>query len=131
MTHKDYTMGVHTGANSDKGSEATRSLKTKRRQTMEEHKMTGPGRFVAFVRDTGDYGPVLYASGSFVEEFRMGGYDVESLDMPVPSERGLLLFEGWVEIGPGPDPDVVAVGEWRRLTHWEICRIRHGVSPFL
>lgn len=73
------------------------------------------------------FGPILEASGGFREEISNSGSDLEEHDVPKPPRSGLLLFEGWVEILGSEDPDVSWVGEWRELTHWEMCRVRCGV----
>jgi hypothetical protein len=43
----------------------------------------------------------------------------------------LLIFEGWLEFTDSDDgePDQWR-GEWRRLTHWEMVRVRCGQSPW-
>jgi len=93
------------------------------------------GRLVAYVR-TVDHaapeGPVLWASDNFNRELEMGGFDLESHDFP-PSDFGtcgLLVFEGWMEYGPGPEPDVYFRGDWRRLTFSEMIRLRCGQDPW-
>ena len=90
------------------------------------------GRMLAFVRPEGDQGPILVADGAYAGEIRAGGWDISDHDMPVPTSalRGLLVFEGLVESTRGPDPDVSLVGEWRHLTHWEMCRVVAGFSPW-
>lgn len=94
--------------------------------------MNGPSRLMAYVHACGDEGPILSAVGAFVDELKNAGYDVSDHDMPKPDvgHVGLLVFEGWVDVGPGDDPDVSLVGSWRRLTHWEMCRVTFGLSPF-
>ncbi len=88
-------------------------------------------RALCFVAPTGDEGPILFAEGGLAEEISMAGSDISDHEMPCPDGiRGLLIFEGWMEYTAGPDPDLCFVGEWRRLTHWEMCRVRHGLSPF-
>lgn len=91
---------------------------------------SGPSRLVAYVREDLDEGPILLAEQAFAEEISMAGSDISDHDFPPPEAPGLWLFEGWLQIGPEPDPDVAIVGEWRRLDHWEMCRMRHGMSPW-
>ena len=90
-----------------------------------------PGTILAFVRPEGDNGPILSADGSFLEEVHSSGWDISDHDMPKSTDtcgqHGLLVLEGWVERTGGPDPDTYMVGEWRRLTHYEMCRVRHGM----
>jgi hypothetical protein len=89
----------------------------------------GPSSLVAFVRPELDLGPILSADGEFLEEVReAGSWDIGDHNMPLPTEMGLQVFEGWREVSPGPDPDISFVGSWRRLTHWEICRMRFGLT---
>jgi hypothetical protein len=93
--------------------------------------MEGPSEMLAFVRPGLDSGHILSASGEFLTELRdgAGGWDIADHNMPTPREHGLLLFDGWIEVGHGDSPDVSWVGEWRRLTHWEMARVRFGLSP--
>jgi hypothetical protein len=89
-----------------------------------------PGRLIAFVRPEMDHGPILSVDGAFFDEVHDRGWDISDHDMPSGDQWGLLVFEGWVEHTSGPDPDVVLVGEWRPLTHWEMCRLRCRMSVF-
>jgi hypothetical protein len=91
----------------------------------------GPDILLAFVGHGLDTGPILSATGEFQRELeRHGAQDIGDHNMPMPNAMGLLLFEGWIEIGPGDDPEVNWTGEWRRLTHWEMVRVRCGKSPW-
>ena len=93
--------------------------------------MSGPSRLLAFVRPEGDNGPVLAADGDFHKEVFEGGWDIENYNMPMSLPLyGLLIFEGFIEVGTEPEPDVSLSGEWRQLSHWEICRVRHGWLPW-
>ena len=89
------------------------------------------GQILAFVRATGDEGPILAVmpNTGVADEVGQAG-DICDHEFAVPDARGLLLWSGWVEVGIGPDPDVIMVGEWRRLTHWELCRVRYGLAPW-
>lgn len=87
-----------------------------------------PSSLVAFVRPELDSGPILTADGEFLEEVRVSGWDISDHNMPLPTTMGLQIFEGWVEVGHEPDPDVSIVGSWRQLTHWEMCRMRFGLT---
>lgn len=94
-----------------------------------------PGRMVVFLREwhpeNGPSGPVLYAENPFKLEVGQTGDDVGDLFFEGNTLlRGLLIFEGWIEVGPGEDPDVTCVGEWRKLTHWEMCKVREGRAPW-
>lgn len=91
----------------------------------------GPGRLLAFVKEDLDEGPILLCSGAFIEEIRECGYNIADHNMPAPNCHGLLVFEGFIEHTRGPDPDVMWLGEWRQLTHWELCRLRYGLNIFL
>ena len=92
---------------------------------------SGPSRLLAFAKGTPpSWGPILLADGEFSEEVAVGGPDISDHEMPRPAEPGLQVFEGWVEVGPGEDPDVEIVGEWRRLDHFELCRLRYGLWPW-
>lgn len=46
----------------------------------------------------------------------------------MPDEYGLLILEGWME--PSSEGRPRFAGTWRRLTHWEMCRMRHGWIPW-
>lgn len=83
------------------------------------------GCVLAFLRDEAT-GPVLETSGPFTEEVRMAGYDIDDHTVPPTDMRGLAVFEGWVEVGHGEDPDVEWSGGWRMLTQWELVKLRHG-----
>jgi hypothetical protein len=88
----------------------------------------GPCSLVAFVRPELDSGPILTADGQFREEASASGWDISDHNITTPTEMGLQIFEGWLEVGHGPDPDVSLVGSWRRLDHWEMCRMRFGMT---
>jgi len=92
--------------------------------------VSGPSRLVAFARAALDEGPVLFATGDFAAEMAMAGADICDHNLPAPNGPGLWLFEGWLEYGPDPEPDIYLAGEWRRLSHWEMCRVRHGMAPW-
>jgi len=68
----------------------------------------------------------------FADEVEMAGYDIEDHCFPPPDPpmSGLLIFEGWVQVGPGLEPDITIDGLWRPLTHWEMCRVRFGRTPW-
>jgi hypothetical protein len=85
-----------------------------------------PGRMLAFVEPEGDRGPILDPGPVFYDEINTTGPDISDHEFPKPPRAGLLIFEGWMECTGGPDPDVYFVGEWRPLTHWEMCRLRAG-----
>jgi len=89
-------------------------------------------RAVAFVRGEAlDEGPILQWHGPELDnELSHGGRDIADHNFPPPPRGGLVIFEGWLEVSHGPDPDVMFVGEWRELTHWEICRMRHAMTPW-
>lgn len=89
------------------------------------------GQLLAWVGKDLDNGPILAASGSFdVEVESGGGHDIADHDMPCAPSAGLLLFEGWISVGATPDPDVFFEGQWRSLTHWEMCRLMVGELPW-
>lgn len=73
-------------------------------------------------------GEILEHDGdSFSAELEaVGSTNIGDHSLPKPPRAGLLAFEGWVELGPGQDPDPWFVGEWRELTHWEMCQLRCG-----
>lgn len=97
-------------------------------------------RLLAFIRrcdlEKGPEGPILYVcDGPFRKEIELQGWDLS--DHAFPKEKvqqqpfqGLYIFEGWVEYTSEPDPDIAFVGAWRPLTHWEMCRVRDGVTPW-
>ena len=90
-----------------------------------------PLRLVAFVRPELDQGPILAAEGHFSVLLReIGSWDICDLDMMMPNRMGLLVFEGWAERSPTDDTDIRWVGAWREMTHWELCRLRFGMTPF-
>ncbi len=91
--------------------------------------MIGPSEALVFVNDDLKSGPILIANPQFRLEVTSSGCDISEHSIPEPKEPGLQIFEGWVEVGSGDDPDVYWVGDWRRLTHWEMCRVRHGMPP--
>lgn len=86
--------------------------------------------FVPFRPVSAHHGHVCAATAAFAEEVRDGGPAISDHNMPMPDRPGLVLFEGWVEVGAGEDPDVSWVGEWRPLSHWEMSRVRHGLPPW-
>jgi hypothetical protein len=90
----------------------------------------GPSTLVAFVRPELDAGPILTADGEFLDELRSGcgGWDIGDYNMTMPTRPGLQIYEGWREVTAGPDEDVHLVGDWRQLTHWEMCRMRFGLT---
>jgi hypothetical protein len=92
---------------------------------------TEPLRLLAFVRPELHEGPVLYAEGAWSVLLReRGSWDIGDLNMPMPPHGGLMVFEGWHETS-SPDPTEVSfVGDWREMTHWELCRTRFGMTPF-
>ena len=57
----------------------------------------------------------------------MGDHELGA-DRKAP-RAGLLIFEGMVEHGPGPDPDVYWSGKWRELEHWELLLVNAGLNP--
>ena len=80
-----------------------------------------PGRLLVFVRPELDSGEILYVSGEeFLNEVHNAGWDISDHNFPTPTQKGLQIFEGWIQVGPGEDPDVAIVGEFRKLTHWEM-----------
>lgn len=91
---------------------------------------TSPGKLLAFVRPEIDSGPILCATVPFLEEIWQSGWDISDHDMPMSDASGLQIFEGWIELSGDPEPDPRFVGQWRQLTHWEMCRVRHGMMPF-
>lgn len=98
---------------------------------MSDGKVTGPSRLLAFVRPELDSGPILEVDGEgFAAEIDPGGWDISDHNMLMPDHAGLQVYEGWVECGPGPDPDCSLVGRWRVLSHWEMSRIRFGMPIF-
>lgn len=88
------------------------------------------GRLVAYVNPDGCSGPILHYEEVFAMEIESIGRDISDNDLPKPAQHGLMLFEGWLEVGAGPDPDVAFVGQWRRLTHWELTRLNFGSTPW-
>ena len=100
--------------------------------------LEGPSAIIAFVRigkQLGEQdikvsaeGPILWAEGEFLRELQegCGGWDIADHELPDPPGAGLWAFEGWIEVGHGPDAEVEWQGDWRRLTHWEMCRLRFG-----
>ena len=101
-----------------------------------------PGRMVVFIRDwkeptdnidRGPDGPILYVEGEMLKR-EVAEHSDELGDHIFEKRtelRGLLIFEGWVEVGMGEDPDVTLVGEWRKLDHWEMCKVREGLAPWV
>lgn len=76
-------------------------------------------------------GIILDATGDFQHEMREVGRCLDDHTFEEqPTTTGLQMFVGWVEVGPGDDPDVTLVGSWSPLTHWEMCCVRFGNSPF-
>lgn len=89
------------------------------------------GRLLAYVTDEDDGFILEVERGTRIdEEVRMAGAYLCDHDITVAEQRGLLLWEGRVEVGAGPDPDVMLVGAWRRLTLTEMCLVRNGRSPW-
>jgi hypothetical protein len=65
-----------------------------------------PGRLVAFVHDNLDSGLIVYAEGAtLLDELRSSGWDISGHNLPTPDS-------------------------WRLLTHWEMCRVRFGLTPW-
>jgi hypothetical protein len=93
---------------------------------------TEPLRLLAFVRPELHAGPVLYAEGEWSVLLRQLGssWDIGDLNMPMPPHGGLMVFEGWHETSPTDPTEVSFVGDWREMTHWELCRTRFGMTPF-
>jgi|GEM_PF-3411667 len=87
-----------------------------------------PGRMLAFVEPELDRGSILDPGPVFREEIENSGSDISDHDIPKALRGGLLIFEGWMEFTSGPDPDCYFAGEWRPLTHWEMCRLRAGLD---
>lgn len=88
------------------------------------------GRLVALVKAQVGQGLIIMADGAFVEEVVNSGHFIEDHDMAVPQFSGLGIYEGFVHVTDGQDPDVVLEGEWRRLTHFEMCRLAFGRTPW-
>lgn len=88
------------------------------------------GQLVAFVRANEAQGQILGATGSFASELEHSGRDIADHEMAMPMVTGLALFSGWLDHSGGEDPDIVLEGDWRLLTHWETCRLRHGLFPW-
>lgn len=89
-----------------------------------------PSQALAFVRPELDQGPILAVTGAFFDEVHAAGWDISDHNIATPTTPGLQIFEGWVDVGPGDDPDVRWEGGWRPLSHWELCRLRFGMTPF-
>lgn len=99
--------------------------------------MTNLGRVLAFVDKAGDEGVILATDGIFSDEVQMGGRFLEDHDVSrappantCDGSFGLLVFEGWIENTGEPEPDFYWAGQWRRPTHWEMCRLRAGLAPW-
>lgn len=96
----------------------------------------GPSRMLVWVTAHGRHGPegtVLSAEGQFRDETMSSGSALEDHEFEAsadPSLTGLLVFEGWVEVGRGEDPDVKLCGWLRRVETWELCRLRFGEDIF-
>ena len=77
-------------------------------------------------------GWVLHAAGVFVDEVAEAGPELENYALPPFPHglTGLLIFEGWLTSTGDPDPDIEFIGQWRRLEHWEMCRVRCGEPPW-
>lgn len=76
------------------------------------------------------FGTILDCTGCFVDEVARLGAALDEHDFPNPLDvglYGLLVFEGWVEHAPDID-HTMFVGEWRRLSNWEMCRARFGIG---
>lgn len=91
---------------------------------------SGPDRVVAFVQSEWDESQILYAEGVFADEVNAVSRCLGDHTVPTPERLGLQVFEGWLEVGTGDDPDVEWCGGWRMLTHWEMCRVRFGLAPW-
>ena len=102
----------------------------------------GPSAFLAFVRsskETGDSrikigaeGHILWATGEFLRELNEhGSWQIADHEIEPPGNLvGLLVYEGFIEVGYGEDPDVEWRGSWRQLSHWELLRVRFGKPPW-
>lgn len=90
------------------------------------------GRLLAFVRDAAKKpieGWILYWEPPFKDEVS-DSVHLEDHDFPNSNLEGLLLFEGYVYVTPGPEPDVEFHGAWRQLTHWEMLLVQQGLAPW-
>lgn len=92
---------------------------------------TEPARLLAFIEKTDPLeGPILAWEEGFDAEIATGGRLLEDHVFDHTKALGLSLFEGYVEVGTGPDPDVHFRGQWRQLTHWEMLQVRSGGAPW-
>lgn len=100
---------------------------------------TEPSRLLVFVQASlsveGETlyteGPILIADGAAAAELQESGLtDILDLCIAPPPAPGLMIWEGWHELTAGPEPDMELNGWWRRPTHWELCRLHAGLSPF-
>ncbi len=89
-----------------------------------------PCQALIFVYPELSHGQILEATGDFLVEAIEHSWIMDDHEMMMPVVPGIQIFEGWVEVGVGEDPDIRWFGSWRLLTHWEMCRVRHGMSPF-
>lgn len=90
-----------------------------------------PLRLLAFVRPELDQGPILAAEGDWANMLReVGSWDIGDYSMRMPDRPGLHIFEGWTKLMPDDPSDMQWEGEWRQLTHWEMCRLRFGMVPW-
>jgi hypothetical protein len=91
-----------------------------------------PLRLLVFVRPELDCGPILAWDGpvDVREDLSMAGWDMGDHEMPCSLAPGLMIFEGWRECASGPEPSIYYSGEWRRLSFWELSRVRHGLLPW-
>lgn len=88
------------------------------------------GALVAYLMPQGGPSPILRADGALKIEVESHGWFLEDHDMPEPSERGLMVFEGLVESSVGPEPESILRGRWRPITHAELCRLAEGRCPW-
>jgi len=87
------------------------------------------GRLLAFVRPELDNGPILIHDGILSEEVWAKGWNIKQHNLPCADFMGLQIFEGFVTTSNSESEKVIS-GAWRRLTHWEMCRIRIGLLPW-
>lgn len=116
------------------------------------------GRLVVFVRNNGNgqatgafdprggaaignhpEGPILYAEPPLEQEIEKwnGATDIGDLNFEeTPAQSGILdglvVWEGWIEwsAGDAADSEPEMHGGWRKLSHWEMCRVREGLPPW-
>lgn len=92
-------------------------------------------RFVAFITPEKDRGPVLIADDSLKAVFEaFDDYNVflqiREHGMSPANREGLLVWEGHVEQLSEEPEDILWEGTWRPMTHWELYRLRFGLTPF-